>query len=100
VQVYDIVVAVDTREQFDLCVGGGPAKRKNDALAMHVEHMRAHGLAVEPTTLPVGDVAWFARCKATVPGGPLIGAMLMPALRAPAGTAHTCTRCWCAMKAR
>lgn len=77
VQLYEIIVCVDQREQFDRNAAGA-GKSRNESLAVHLEHIRATH-AVEARTLPVGDIAWIARCHKEVPGGPPFGAHYMHA---------------------
>lgn len=69
-------MAVDQREQFDRNAAG-PGRSRNESLAVHLNHIRASH-DVEARTLPVGDIAWIARCNKSVPGGPRVGKFLSP----------------------
>eukprot|EP00892_Ulva_mutabilis_P010853 jgi/Ulvmu1/813/UM010_0187.1 len=68
--VYDIVTVMDTREKLTLRHGGGQ-------LDAHLAAMQRLGIDVEKRDLPVGDVAWIARCTTATPGGPDVGAEFM-----------------------
>ena len=75
-QVYEILALVDQREQFDRNVAG-PGKSRNESLAMHLSHIQSHH-NTEARTLPVGDIAWIARCTTALPGGPAKGICIRP----------------------
>lgn len=75
-QVYDIVTLIDALEKFTLRNG-------STQLDAHIAGMQRVGMAVEKRDLPVGDVAWVARCTAASPDGPDIGVPPPTTLCAP-----------------
>lgn len=59
-----VVLVLDMREQLSRVHTSGPgAMSKSDNLMMHVNAIRAKGVAVEVKHLAVGDALWLARCR-------------------------------------
>ncbi|MEW5304280.1 MAG: hypothetical protein WDW38_011298 [Sanguina aurantia] len=61
---YEVVLVLDMREQLSRRHTPGPGTvSKSDNLMMHVNAVRAKGVAVEVKHLAVGDALWLARSR-------------------------------------